>query len=68
MLNFYMFYPSLPPAILSFFLFLSMPGSRKTLENKRWVDPSLYSHKTPKGRVVQKCKDSNVAFLQNYAF
>jgi hypothetical protein len=63
-----MFSPSLSPTILSFFLFLSIPGSRKTLENKRWVEPSLYSHKTHKGRVGEKLKDSNVAFLQNYAF
>jgi hypothetical protein len=39
MLNFYLFSPSPPPAVLSFFLFLSISRRRKTLENKRWVDP-----------------------------
>jgi hypothetical protein len=39
MLDFYMFSPFPPHAVLSFFLFLSTPGRRKTLENKRWVDP-----------------------------
>ncbi len=51
MLNFYMCSPSPHPTILSFFLFLSISGSRKTLENMRWADPSLCSHKTLNGRV-----------------
>ncbi len=59
LLKFYLFSPSPLSAVLSFFLFLSTSGSRKTLENKRWVDPSLYSHKFLVGRAVEK----NLMFL-----
>jgi hypothetical protein len=46
MLNFYLFFASPPPAVLTFFRFLSISRRGKTLENKRWVEPSSYSHKT----------------------